>query len=121
MQENRYNGGHNCGGSGSGGGECYFVFMNYDPQYERLRADRSGEGANELDVYLSRKHDEILGRWLEPGSYRKISSFLIVDGFLVEITENQAKVLRCAEGVRVVEKNEDQPLINEKKRCEEGN
>lgn len=33
----------------------------------------------------------------------------------------QAKVLRSAEGVRVVEKNEDQPLINEKKRGEEGN
>ncbi|XP_038877291.1 uncharacterized protein LOC120069570 [Benincasa hispida] len=114
MQENRYDGGHEQGGGGGGGcgGECYFVFMNYDPEYERLRADRSGEGVDELDLYLSRKHDEILGRWLEPGSYRKISSFLIVDGFSVEITEDQANVLRCAEGVRVVEKNQDQPLIN---------
>lgn len=103
MQENRYDG---------GGGACYFVFMNYDPEYERLRADRcvwmnndllfefetdcfvflvwrSGEGAHELDEYLSRKHDGVLGRCLEPGTYRKVSSFLIVDGFSVEITEEQ--------------------------------
>ncbi|XP_022985431.1 subtilisin-like protease SBT2.5 [Cucurbita maxima] len=109
MQENRYD-----GVGGGGGGACYFVFMNYDPEYERLRADRSGEGAHELDEYLSRKHDGVLGRCLEPGTYRKVSSFLIVDGFSVEITEEQADVLRSAEGVRVVEKNQDQaaPPIN---------
>ncbi|KAA0044911.1 hypothetical protein IC582_016908 [Cucumis melo] len=113
MQENRYNGAHELSGGGGGGrgGECYFVFMKYDPEYERLRADRCGEGADEVDGYLSRKHDEVLRRWLEPGSYRKISSFLIVDGFSVEINEHQANVLRSAEGVRVVEKNQDQPLI----------
>ncbi|XP_054775954.1 subtilisin-like protease SBT2.4 [Prosopis cineraria] len=87
--------------------ESYFVFMNYDPQYERLRADRTKSGSHELDVYLSKKHDELLARTLEPGSYTKTSSLVIVDGFAVKITEDQAKVLRSAKGVRVVEKNEE--------------
>ncbi|KAK7318115.1 hypothetical protein RJT34_02813 [Clitoria ternatea] len=86
--------------------ESYFVFMNYDPQYERLRSDRNKRGAYELDLYLSRKHDELLESTLEPGSYKKTSSLVIVDGFAVEINENQANVLRSAKGVRVVEKNE---------------
>ncbi|KAJ7945032.1 subtilisin-like protease SBT2.5 [Quillaja saponaria] len=85
----------------------YFVFMNYDPQYERLRADRTKKGAFELDLYLSRKHDELLASTLETGSYKKTLSLVIVDGFAVEITEDQANVLRSAKGVRVVEKNEE--------------
>ncbi|KAI4315519.1 hypothetical protein L6164_028317 [Bauhinia variegata] len=90
---------------GSKTSESYIVFMNYDPQYERLRADRF-RGAHELDLYLSRKHDELLASSLEPGSYKKTSSLVIVDGLAVEITEEQANVLRSAKGVRVVEKNE---------------
>lgn len=50
---------------------------------------RTKSGANKLDLYLSRKHDELLASILEPGSYKKISSFAIVDGFTVEITEDQ--------------------------------
>lgn len=123
--------------------ESYFVFMNYDPEYERLRADRSvmhlhyiiysfiifwdklcymlfflmnllmslshslcfflswvffkkkknykrtKKGAYELDLYLSKKHDELLASTLEPGSYKKTLSLVIVDGFSVEITEDQ--------------------------------
>nr|AFK46690.1 unknown [Lotus japonicus] len=91
---------------GSTKGESYFVFMNYDPEYLRLQADRAKKGTNELDLYLSRKHDELLANTLEPGSYKKESSLVIVDGFAVEITEDQANVLRSVEGVRVVEKNE---------------
>ncbi|EEF51333.1 subtilisin-like protease SBT2.5 [Ricinus communis] len=87
--------------------ETFFVFMNYDPEYERLRADRTKRGANELDLYLSRKHDELLANTLEHGSYKKTLSLVIVDGFAVEITEEQADVLRSANGVRVVEKNEE--------------
>ncbi|GKV31734.1 hypothetical protein SLE2022_230260 [Rubroshorea leprosula] len=87
--------------------EPYFVFMNYDPEYERLRADRTKKGASELDSYLSRKHDALLASTLEPGSYKKTSSLVIVDGFAVEITEEQANALRSAEGVRVVEKNQE--------------
>ncbi|KAJ7952130.1 Subtilisin-like protease SBT2.5 [Quillaja saponaria] len=85
----------------------YFVFMNYDPQYEHLRADRTKRGVHVLDLYLSRKHDELLATNLDPGSYKKTSSLVIVDGFAVEITEDQATVLRSAKGVRVVEKNEE--------------
>ncbi|GKV40060.1 hypothetical protein SLEP1_g47736 [Rubroshorea leprosula] len=87
--------------------ELYFVFMNYDPEYERLRADRTKKGAYELDSYLSRKHDELLASTLEPGSYKKTLSLVIVDGFAVEITDEQANVLRSAKGVRVVEKNQE--------------
>ncbi|KAB1215475.1 hypothetical protein CJ030_MR4G022371 [Morella rubra] len=87
--------------------ESYFVFMNYDPEYERLRTDRSKSGVKELDVYLSTKHDGLLASTLEPGSYQKTSSLVIVDGFSVEITEDQANVLRSANGVRIVEKNQE--------------
>ncbi|KAJ6946096.1 subtilisin-like protease SBT2.5 [Populus alba x Populus x berolinensis] len=94
---------------GSTKSERYFVFMNYDPEYERLRADRTKRGAYELDMYLSRKHDELLANTLEHGSYEKTISLVIVDGFAVEITEDQASVLRSASGVRVVEKNQELP------------
>ncbi|KAG4117516.1 hypothetical protein ERO13_D12G236900v2 [Gossypium hirsutum] len=87
--------------------ESYFVFMNYDPEYHRLHADRTKKGAYELDLYLSRKHDELLASTLQPGTYRKTLSLVIVDGFAVEITEAQANVLRSANGVRVVEKNQE--------------
>ncbi|PAN32951.1 hypothetical protein GQ55_5G529800 [Panicum hallii var. hallii] len=87
--------------------EVYFVFMNFDPVYERLRADRSKEGSATLDAYLSHKHDKLLAKLLQPDSYRKRSSLAIVDGFAVEITEAQASVLRSAKEVRVVEKNQE--------------
>ncbi|KAK7290930.1 hypothetical protein RIF29_05722 [Crotalaria pallida] len=87
--------------------ESYVVFMSYDPEYEQLRNDRTERGAYELDLYLSRKHDEILATTLEPGSYMKVSSWVIVDAFEVEITKDQANVLRSAKGVRIVEKNEE--------------
>ncbi|BFG31925.1 subtilisin-like protease SBT2.5 [Prunus yedoensis var. nudiflora] len=87
--------------------ESYFVFMNYDPQYERLRANRTKRGTNELDLYLSGKHDQLLARTLEPGSYKKTLSLVIVDGFAVEITDDQASVLRSAKEVRLVEKNQE--------------
>ncbi|EES00049.1 hypothetical protein BDA96_03G016800 [Sorghum bicolor] len=87
--------------------EVYFVFMNFDPVYERLRADRSKEGSATLDAYLSHKHDKLLAKLLQPDSYCKRSSLAIVDGFAVEITEDQASVLRSAKEVRVVEKNQE--------------
>ncbi|XP_011022516.1 PREDICTED: uncharacterized protein LOC105124272 [Populus euphratica] len=89
--------------------ERYFVFMDYDPEYERIRNDRTKRGAYELDMYLSRKHDELLANTLEHGSYKKTISLIIVDGFAVEITEDQANALRSTNGVRVVEKNQEFP------------
>lgn len=50
---------------------------------------RTKKGAYELDLYLSKKHDELLASTLEPGSYKKTLSLVIVDGFSVEITEDQ--------------------------------
>ncbi|XP_010261529.1 PREDICTED: subtilisin-like protease SBT2.6 [Nelumbo nucifera] len=92
---------------GSRASELYFVFMNFDPEYERLRADRTKQGAYELDLYLSNKHDQLLASTLEPGTYNKRFSLVIVDGFAVEITDDQANMLRSAKGVRVVEKNQE--------------
>ncbi|CAI9771790.1 unnamed protein product [Fraxinus pennsylvanica] len=71
--------------------ELHFVFMNYDPEYERLRSNRTKKGENERDLYLSRKHDELLAKNLQPGSYTKTLSLVIVDGFAVEITNEQIK------------------------------
>ncbi|KAK6935513.1 Peptidase S8 propeptide/proteinase inhibitor I9 [Dillenia turbinata] len=85
----------------------YFVFMNFDPEYERLRADGTKQGSDEVDLYLSKKHDELLATTLEPGTYKKALSLVIVDGFAVEITDDQANALRSAKGVRVVEKNQE--------------
>ncbi|XP_038985613.1 uncharacterized protein LOC103702955 isoform X2 [Phoenix dactylifera] len=87
--------------------EVYFVFMNFDPEYERLRANQSTKCSAELDAYLSNKHDQLLAKLLRPNSYKKKSSLAIVDGFAVEITENQAAILRSAKEVRVVEKNQE--------------
>ncbi|XP_047340635.1 subtilisin-like protease SBT2.5 [Impatiens glandulifera] len=89
--------------------ERYFVFMNYDSEYERLRSKRTQKGSSEVDMYLSKKHDELLAANLEAGTYKKTLSLVIVDGFAVEITEDQANVLRAAKGVRVVEKNQELP------------
>ncbi|CAL9195840.1 uncharacterized protein LOC135678790 isoform X2 [Musa acuminata AAA Group] len=87
--------------------EVYFVFMNFDPKYERLHADRSKEGVEELDTYLSKKHDRLLEKLFQPNTYKKKSSLAIVDGFSVEITKEQAATLRSAKEVRVVEKNQE--------------
>ena len=138
--------------------ELHFVFMNYDPEYERLRSSRfvfgfspnllfiflhyeetistkisvlttvssliceflsmwiicinilvrrSKRGAHERHLYLSKKHDDLLANTLEPGSYKKTRSLVIVDGFAVEITDDQANVLRSAKDVRLVEKNQE--------------
>lgn len=50
---------------------------------------RTKRGAHELDLYLSKKHDELLANNLEEGSYKKTLSLVIVDGFAVEITNDQ--------------------------------
>ncbi|KAK9145388.1 hypothetical protein Sjap_005291 [Stephania japonica] len=87
--------------------ELHYVFMEFDPEYDRLRADRRREGQNELHSYLSKKHDDLLASVFEPGTYEKKISLVIVDGFSVEITDDQAKLLRSANGVRAVEKNQE--------------
>ncbi|CAL9059328.1 unnamed protein product [Musa banksii] len=69
--------------------DLYFVFMSFDPNYERLRADRSKEGMEALDAYLCKKHDRLLAKLLQPNTYKKKSSLAIVDGFTVEISKEQ--------------------------------
>ncbi|XP_078439110.1 uncharacterized protein LOC144709432 [Wolffia australiana] len=85
--------------------KTFFVFMNFDPEYERLRKNRARQ--DELDIYLCRKHERLLAEILEPNTYRKKSSLVIVDGFAVEITDEQAKLLRTSKKVRIVEKNQE--------------
>ncbi|XP_020576764.1 subtilisin-like protease SBT2.5 [Phalaenopsis equestris] len=89
--------------------EVYYVFMNHDPQYERLRQDRSKKGVQLLNRYLSNKHKQFLAKLLLPNSYNKKSSLAIVDGFAVEITQQQAEIIRSAKEVRVVDKNMELP------------
>ncbi|ESQ54964.1 hypothetical protein EUTSA_v10027148mg [Eutrema salsugineum] len=67
---------------------------------------RTKKGEEELDRYLERRHEEILGSNLEAGSYKRTVSLVIVHGFGVEITKHQAKVLRSVDDVYSVEKNE---------------
>jgi len=55
---------------------------------------RTKRGAYELDMYLSRKHDELLANTLAHGSYKKTISLIIVDGFAVEITEDQVTFMQ---------------------------
>ncbi|KAI3787569.1 hypothetical protein L1987_42133 [Smallanthus sonchifolius] len=85
----------------------HFVFMNYDPEYERLQSDRTKRGAREVEMYLSKKHNDLLAKKLEPGTYNKTLSLFIVDAFAVQITDAQANMLRSAKEVRVVEKNQE--------------
>ncbi|XP_078174908.1 uncharacterized protein LOC144568425 [Carex rostrata] len=87
--------------------EVYFVFMNFDPEYERLRADRSKEGGHALNAYLTKKHDMLLAKHFRTNTYIKRSSLAIVDGFAVEMTEYQANILQSANEVRLVEKNQE--------------
>ncbi|GKE23102.1 subtilisin-like protease SBT2.5 [Tanacetum coccineum] len=85
----------------------HFVFLNYDPEYERLQSDRTKRGAREVEMYLNKKHNDLLAKKLEAGTYNKTLSLLIVDAFAVQITDVQANVLRSAKEVRVVEKNQE--------------
>ncbi|CAA0812101.1 Subtilisin-like protease SBT2.5 [Striga hermonthica] len=91
--------------AGENTSKLHFVFMNYDPEYERLRSSKTKRGQHELDLYLSRKHDDVLAKNLEAGTYIKTLSMVIVDGFAVQITDEQADVLRSAKEVRIVEKD----------------
>lgn len=63
----------------------------YDDELLWVVSNRSKNGAHELDVYLSKKHDEVLANTLQAGSYTKTSSLVIVDGFAVTITEDQVR------------------------------
>ncbi|KAI3713543.1 hypothetical protein L1987_72121 [Smallanthus sonchifolius] len=85
----------------------HFVFLNFDPEYERLQSDRTKRGARQVEMYLSKKHDDLLAKKLETGTYNKTLSLFIVDAFAVQITDAQANVLRSAKEVRVVEKNQE--------------
>jgi hypothetical protein len=57
--------------------------------YVVLLLIRTKGGEYELDLYISRKHDELLASTLEAGSYKKTTSLAIVDGFIVDINEEQ--------------------------------
>ncbi|GLJ36977.1 hypothetical protein SUGI_0748400 [Cryptomeria japonica] len=87
--------------------QVYLVMMAYDPEYERLRADSNRSAAQQLDRYVKNKHDTLLQRTLKPGTYKKRFSWVIVDGFAAEMTSDQADKLRSADGVRVVEKDQE--------------
>ncbi|XP_057817274.1 subtilisin-like protease SBT2.5 [Cryptomeria japonica] len=87
--------------------EVYLVLMEYDEQYERLKKHSEKGSTAELEKYVSNKHDMLLENTLEAGSYQKRFSWVIIDGFVVEMSSHQAEMLRSAEGVRVVEKDKE--------------
>ncbi|XP_064943801.1 uncharacterized protein LOC135625957 [Musa acuminata AAA Group] len=87
--------------------DLYFVFMSFDPNDERLRADRWVKEWRRLDAYLCKKHGRLLAKLLQPNTYKKKSSLAIVDGCTVEISKEQAAILGSAKEVRVVEKNQE--------------
>ncbi|KAF8047396.1 hypothetical protein N665_3061s0002 [Sinapis alba] len=87
--------------------ELYYVFLKRDTEYERLKDIRTRKGEEDLDRYLEKRHEEILESSLGPGSYIRTVSLVVVHGFGVEITKQQAEVLRSADGVYTVEKNEE--------------
>uniref|UniRef100_A0A7N0V7D6 Uncharacterized protein n=1 Tax=Kalanchoe fedtschenkoi TaxID=63787 RepID=A0A7N0V7D6_KALFE len=69
--------------------ETYYVFLKFDPIYSRLESDRSQEGAHKLHLYLNQKHNDLLARNFEAGSYKKCMSLAIVDAFSAELTAHQ--------------------------------
>ncbi|XP_056855482.1 uncharacterized protein LOC130504890 isoform X1 [Raphanus sativus] len=69
--------------------ELYYVFLERDHEYERLKEIRTKKGEEELDRYLEKRHEEILESTLEPGSYKRTVSLVVVHGFGVEITDHQ--------------------------------
>ncbi|KAL9678298.1 hypothetical protein QQ045_016141 [Rhodiola kirilowii] len=85
--------------------ETYYVFLKPDPIYHHLEPDRSQEGAYRLHVYLNQKHNDLLARYFEAGSYKKCMSLAIVDAFSAELTVDQAEKLRSVKAVRLVEKD----------------
>ncbi|XVF74461.1 hypothetical protein PTKIN_Ptkin13bG0112100 [Pterospermum kingtungense] len=89
---------------------------------------RTKKRAYELDLYLIRKHDELLASTLQAGSYKKTLSLVIVDGFAVEITEAQviqaliAKLSMVEEEILWLERKIDDlkmKLYQEKKQTKE--
>jgi hypothetical protein len=68
---------------------CFFTLLHIYTVIHTCWFIRSKEGSATLDAYLSHKHDRLLAKLLQPDSYRKRSSLAIVDGFAVEITEDQ--------------------------------
>ncbi|KAF8047541.1 hypothetical protein N665_2964s0004 [Sinapis alba] len=69
--------------------ELYYVFLKRDTEYERLKDIRTKKGEEDLDRYLEKRHEEILESSLEPGSYKRTVSLVVVHGFGVEITKHQ--------------------------------
>ncbi|GJV66600.1 retrotransposon protein, putative, ty1-copia subclass [Tanacetum coccineum] len=49
----------------------HFVFLNYDPEYERLQSDRTKRGAREVEMYLNKKHNDLLAKKLEAGNLQQ--------------------------------------------------
>ncbi|GAB2283312.1 hypothetical protein Dimus_017830 [Dionaea muscipula] len=95
---------------------CSFIYFegNTSPDMRSLyslalkrQVVDGGYQAHELDLYLSTKQDEHKARTQHPGTYKKTLSLVIVDGFSVEISDDQAELLRSAKGVRVVEMNQE--------------
>ncbi|KAF9590110.1 hypothetical protein IFM89_030858 [Coptis chinensis] len=99
----------------------YLVLVEGDPvafcedaahHKDGKRTDPNSEASKFHAKHLVDSHNQILGSTLELGSYNKLYSFKhIVNGFAVHTTPSQAKKLKSAQGVKLVEKDRGAKLM----------
>ncbi|KAF6159120.1 hypothetical protein GIB67_032737 [Kingdonia uniflora] len=95
--------------------QIYLVLMEGDPVAfhrgvvpfeEGKRHDPNSKASKVHAKHLVNSHDQLLKTTLQGGSYNKLYSFnYIVNGFAVHTTPSQAKILKSAPNVKLVEKD----------------
>ncbi|XP_022755467.1 subtilisin-like protease SBT2.5 [Durio zibethinus] len=70
------------------------------------KLDTTSELVTSYACHLEKKHDMLLGMLFERGSYKKLYSYKhLINGFSVHLSPEQAETLRCASGVKSVERD----------------
>ncbi|XVE71882.1 hypothetical protein DITRI_Ditri10aG0187400 [Diplodiscus trichospermus] len=70
------------------------------------KLDTTSELVTSYASHLEKKHDMLLGMLFERGSYTKLYSYKhLINGFAVHLSPEQAGTLRCAPGVKSVERD----------------
>lgn len=104
-----------------GNGEVYMVRVEGEPVIS-YRGGTNGFEATAVDSdekidvhselvtsysrHLENKHDMLLGMLFERGTYEKLYSYChLINGFAVHTSPEQAEILRCAPGVKSVERD----------------
>ncbi|KAF2309734.1 hypothetical protein GH714_004855 [Hevea brasiliensis] len=70
------------------------------------KIDTTSQLVTSYAQHLEEKHDMLLGSLLDHGTYKKLYSYRhLINGFAVHISPEQAETLRCAPGVKSVERD----------------